>query len=224
MVLPVVIDFSINGQRYPNLNAGMKHLAKRMSLDPKKVQVMLKAEIKALLDEVATEMERRHSGTFKSVDDKAPSLAMRSGEAVKSIRRSIVISGRSLADTQGQIGGLPHLKAHEFGATIRPKNSQYLTIPLPAALDKRGLPKKQKARDWDRTFISRSSKGRLLIWRRLGRRIIPLYLLVGPGESPDHVKIPARLGMVKATQDRMSKFADRLADRILKEGFYVNAQ
>ncbi len=49
--------------------------------------------------------------------------------------------------------------------TIRPKRSQFLTIPMPDALTPSGRPKggKRLARQWDDTFVYQSPKGQLFI-------------------------------------------------------------
>lgn len=214
----IVIDFAIDGKRYPNLADGFASISKRTAVTKKELQVIVRREIKAFLEEIATVMESKHKGPWPSgtSDD---TISTRTGRGVRSIRRSIEISGRSLDDLKGEIGGLTYLQVQEKGATIRPKNGQYLTIPLTAALNARGVPKKPRARDWANTFVNRSKSGKLLIWRRVGRRVIPLYLLVGKGETQTEVKIKPRLGMERTARDRMSKFVDNVAKSILKEGF-----
>ncbi len=48
---------------------------------------------------------------------------------------------------------------------------------------------RQRARDWDNTFVQRSRRGNLLIFQRNGPNITPLYLL-----KPS-VRIQPRLGL-----------------------------
>lgn len=126
-------------------------------------------------------------------------LAMRSGGGLDSIQRTITVRTASSAtgfSVEGSIStGL--LTVHETGVTITANRAKYLTIPLRAALDSRGLPLRARARDWQNTFV-RASKGRLYIFRRDGKNIVPLYLL------KQSVYIPPRLHMA----DTVSQYAD----------------
>lgn len=138
------------------------------------------------------------------------SLSSRSGKAQDSIRRSVrtVIDGN---DVVGFIGGIYYLKAHEFGATIRARRSQYLTIPLPAALDSAGVPLKRSARDWTNTFIKRSRKGNLLIFQKRGDQIVPLYVL------KKEVTIRKRLGMHDELDNYIGLLHSYVVDGLKKE-------
>jgi hypothetical protein len=77
------------------------------------------------------------------------------------------------------------VNVHEFGTkgkggklpSITPKRSNWLTVPLPAALTRSGRPKKKRARDWPNTFIFKSRKGKLLIAQRHGKQLVFLYVL-----------------------------------------------
>ncbi len=100
---------------------------------------------------------------------------------------------------------------HERGATIRAKNAQYLTIPLPAALNKNGTPKRPTARSWPNTFVQRSKKGNLLIFQKKGKDIIPLYVL------KKSVVIPKRLAFKEGFEAGRDFLADTLAAEFLKE-------
>lgn len=137
-------------------------------------------------------------------------LAMRSGAGLASVKQSISV--RTSASSGGFIvtgtisPGL--LTVHETGATITAKSSKYLTIPLRAALDSRGLPLRQRARDWENTFVASSKNGRnLFIYQRQGKDIVPLYLL------KSSVYIPPRLKM----RDTVAEFGDLLYWRLERE-------
>lgn len=69
--------------------------------------------------------------------------------------------------------------------TIRPRNAQYLTIPLAAAKTPAGVPR-GRARDFPDTFVRRSQRGKLIIFQQTGNGIVPLFLLA------KEVVIPAR--------------------------------
>lgn len=79
---------------------------------------------------------------------------------------------------------------HERGATIRPRRSKYLTIPLPAALTSAGVPKQASARDWPNTFVRKA-----IIFQKLaGGQIQPLYVL------KKQVRIPPRLEFIETAK------------------------
>lgn len=81
--------------------------------------------------------------------------------------------------TQFVTGHLGYIKAppawvgvHEYGATIRPKQAKYLTVPLADAA--RG----RRAREFPNTFARKSRQGNLIIFQKTaGGGITPLYLL-----------------------------------------------
>jgi hypothetical protein len=120
-------------------------------------------------------------------------LASRSGE----LKRSITAQPAEIDgdDIRGYVGiGTKYGKVH-FGKSgqvyhMTPKNSQYLTIPLPGALDANGSAR-GRARDtaiFGKTFIRRSRAGNLIIFGKLnyvrGKKagqskgdILPLFLL-----------------------------------------------
>lgn len=139
------------------------------------------------------------------------SLSSRSGTAKRSIAESVQVTGRDLHTLRGMIGGIWYLKTHENGATIRPKRSQYLTVPLSAALNPNGTPKKRSAREWSNTFVQRSKKGNLLIFQKQGRRILPLYVL------KKQIDIPRRLGMWDSLNKNADKFIKLMEDMVVKE-------
>jgi hypothetical protein len=86
-----------------------------------------------------------------------------------------------------------------------------LTIPLPAALDARGVPRKRSARDWDNTFVQKSRRGNLLIFQRRGREIVPLYAL-----KPE-VRVRARLGVRDELEAGVAGFVERAAAAMIQQ-------
>lgn len=101
---------------------------------------------------------------------------------------------------------------HETGATIRPRRAQYLTVPLPPALDSRGVPRKPNARAWRDTFVIKSRRGNLLIvQKRADGGINPLYVL------KKEVTIPPRLAFKQAFEAGKDFLADKLAEAALEE-------
>ena len=89
---------------------------------------------------------------------------------VQSIIESVEVNGRTFDKITGQIGGSMIAAVQEFGATITPKTAKYLTVPLPAALEIKGVPRKKSAREWDNTFVAQSKAGNLIIFQRDGQR------------------------------------------------------
>lgn len=90
---------------------------------------------------------------------------------------------------EGTVTLTPGLGLQEIGGIIRARNVQYMTIPLKAARNTDGTPKRLKARQWRNTRVIKSKRGKLLIVMKQGRRWIPLYAL------KKQVRVPARLGL-----------------------------
>lgn len=170
-------------------------------------------ELLFFLDEVRRSLIRRHSKPFVN-----PTHAPATGEEHLLRRRGGIlgITTRVRGSTQtDKVRGQLHIpfpiSVHEEGATIRPRRAQFLTIPLPAALDSRGRPLRPRARDWDDTFVKRSSRGNLIIFKRVGGRLVPLYLL------KREVRLPARLEAAETLAAGANFFEENLANRLAAE-------
>lgn len=143
-------------------------------------------EIRRYMTRVSDELIRRHSGPWPG-GTTATSLSKRSGSGIRSIRNfSVRIKGEAVEGVWRLRG---YMNFHEKGGVIRARRAKYLTIPLPAALDHRGVPRYQSAREWDNTFLGRSRAGNLIIFQKRGNGVVPLYVL------KKSVRIPPRLGM-----------------------------
>lgn len=215
---PFEIQVYINGKHFPDPFVAVSGLGEEIKAHKTHVNVVFKRELRKFLNQIASDMEKQHSGPYPGGTG-ADSLSKRSGRGVKSVKQSVYVKGNSLSNTEGGIGGISYLRTHEFGADIHPKRAKYLTVPLSAALNANGTPRKMSARQWDNTFVNRSKNGNLLIFRKDSRgRITPLYLLVGPGEKRRSIDLrdKKRLGMGRAIQKRMDDFADTLSTEILK--------
>lgn len=207
---PLTIEFEFRNKRFTDASAGLRAFSKEVAEDFRRVTPVLKREMLAYLRLVALAMQKLHSGAWPAgTTDRT--LSTRSGTALKSIMESIVVTGDTYDDLQGGIGGVFYLRTHEFGATIRPKKAKYLVIPLPEALDSRGVPIHDNPRDWDRTFIATSKKGNLIIFRRDGKSIVPLYVL------KKSVTIKPRLNMGFVLKTQMPYFVDKAVSAMLKE-------
>jgi len=89
---------------------------------------------------------------------------------------------------------------HEYGATIRPRRARYLAIPLTEEARRVGSPRAYPSP----LFSARSRRGNLLLFRREGRAIVPVYLL------RDSVTIPAR----PALAPTVARFAPQIAQEL----------
>jgi hypothetical protein len=162
------------------------------------------------LNKIAAVMQAKHGDRWNGqVASGKANLQTRSGGGLASIRDSIKVAAEGGTLIAGQISAAK-LSFHEEGGTIRASGSGYLTIPLPAALDTRGVALRKRARDWDFTFVKRSKKGNLLIFRRIpgARELTPLYVL------KTSVYIRPRLGMEPAVNTEMGYFENKLFEEI----------
>jgi len=161
---------------------------------------------RAMLDHVhrvTSALITRHGGRY-SQGGGGPSLQRRSGQGLTSIRS---FTRYRRAGLEGVVT-IPHAMAvHEFGSVIRAKNARYLTIPLPAALNADGTPKKRSAREWRNTLVVKGKRG-LVVMMRDGRKNIPLCAL------REAVRIPARLGLRKELRRDMPHLKRDILTRI----------
>lgn len=170
-----------------------------------RLAVEVELEMRKYLHRVASALITRHSRKW-SYTYRGPDLQRRSGKGLTSVKNFIV--KREAEDVAGHMRLNFYMAVHEHGAIVRARRSQYLTIPLEAALDANGIPKKRSARDWRNTFIAKSRAGNLIIFHREGRRITPLYVL------KKRVRIPARLGLRKELSRQRPEFRRNVLERI----------
>lgn len=208
------LQLELDGKRFKNVERGIRALSE--GLNPRKLGVdrIVRRELRDMLDTVAEAMAQRHStpwrpGTRLSTGVRGGKLAKRSGRTLRAIKRSVKVQG-SGSEITGTIGGPFYLHVHENGATIRARKARFLTIPLPAALTSRGVPKKRRARDWPNTFVQRSKRGNLIIFQKRGGRLVPLYLL------KKRVRIPRRLGMGATLRKAAPVALDRIGAAVVK--------
>ncbi len=183
------------------------------SLEVLRTQIIpqaLRTAMEKYLRLIAGRIAARNSSPY-SPDGGAKSLMMRSGAGMASVIESVKVEQDGVDEIIGRIGGIWYLNTQEDGATITAKRSQYLTIPLPAALDAQGVPLKKRARDWDNTFVKKSKNGNLIIFQKNGASITPLYLL------RKSVTIPPRLGMGHEIETYLNLFYSMIEDEVNKE-------
>lgn len=170
----------------------------------KQLKRHVEAEVKALT--------KKHDYYRKGHKVGRKNMQIRSGRAVRELnsrqRTKRTDSNKYNFNITHDIFGPFYLNIHEDGGTIRPRKSKYLTVPLKAALDSRGVPIKKSAREWDNTFVSRTKNGNLIIFQKKGRReVVPLYVL------KKEVYIRPRLGL----EEKMDRGKRRLAKRVFDE-------
>lgn len=202
-----VLEVQFDGKTFADLEGAMDDFGKDA------IRAMAEANFKLKLD--ATETLRRvhrrlaeaHGTPWSPSGGGGKFLFKRSGQGLDDILASITSKGNR-DGVEASIAARGYMAIHETGGTITPKRSKYLTIPLPAALDKRGMPIHSSARDWPNTFVQRSKRGNLLIFQKRGTQIVPLYVL------KSSVFLPARLGMAEAVHSELGYFEQKTLDRI----------
>lgn len=214
--MPFEFKYSVDVKRtrYYDMNRAMRDqfTAFRTSWD--KSALVLKEEVRDKLQRAASELIKRHSGAYDSTGPRA--LSKRSGRLVEQLQKGIRVSGSKFGDITGSLNINARYMIHETGGVVRPKTAKYLAVPLKAALKSNGTPKRRKPRDWPNTFVIESKRGNLLICRRVGKEIEPLYVLL------KSARIPARLGLRKAVDKQFGKdfgylAANRITQQVMKE-------
>jgi hypothetical protein len=208
----IELGLEFRGRRYDSAAAGLEAFGRAINADWQRCIPVLKRELEAYLKGVHASLAKDHASPWPgSVKSPLKNLATRTGKALQSIEQSIKVTGETIGTMEGRIGGLFYLKIQETGGTLRPRGAQYLTVPLPAALDSSGMPLKKSAREWDKTFVMRSKTGNLIVARRNGKDITPLYLLVR------QVVIPPRLGLRTRLETGKQYFIERTMKAMLEE-------
>jgi hypothetical protein len=203
------ITVEVGGKTFADIEAAFAQLGTELDRAFEQAVVSVPPLLLASLRKVAQQLQAIHGNPWNGgVVNSGSSLQRRSGEGLKSILESIrVMNSGDIVTGHISAGSLSF---HETGGTIKATRSQYLTIPLPAAMDSRGVPLRERARQWDHTFVKRSKSGNLIIFRSLpgARQLTPLYLL------KTSVKIKPRLRMAETLMGEMGYFETRLFERI----------
>lgn len=213
MGFEVELEFRFQNRRFTDAAKGLEAVAKQFDRNVDLIPRELKKALREYLDQVRLGLIKIHSKRFSN-----PANVPATGER-NLLRRQggiggiKVFIGRGRKDVNSVTGGLVipfPISVHEKGATIRAKRVQFLTIPLPAALDSRGVPLRASAREWDNTFVQRSKRGNLLIFQKRGASLVPLFLL------KREVTLPPRLKAEQALEAGSDFFVDEAVERIFK--------
>lgn len=207
----LTISFEFRNKRFNSAYEGLMAFGQNFTLATQLLPSVLKTELLSFLNTAAATLAKRHGNPWPG-GTSSSSLSRRSGALLDAIKNSVKVYGSTFADITGEIGApVIYGRIQEYGGTIRPRNGKYLTIPLPAALNDDGTPKKQSARDWDSTFIIRSRNNSLLIVTKNLGDIVPLYVL------KEEVYIPPRLNMGSTLRSGIPYFTDRAIETMMKQ-------
>jgi hypothetical protein len=196
---------SINGKLFDDAELAFNSFATQMEESSKELFVKLEANLKQTLEAIVETLTERHGNPWNGIA-RSDNLYSRTGGGLRMLAESLRVSGNSLANLTGNLTVPSGLVFHERGGTIKAKTAQYLTIPLPSAMDGRGVALRAKARDWEDTFVAKSRAGNLLIFQKTGASINPLYVL-----KPS-VQIPARLAFEETCEMELGLFTMRATD------------
>lgn len=202
----MTIALQVGGREFDSIQAGFQQVATAIERGLDRSAQPVSRELRKTLGLIYKKMREKHGLPWRPGGSLPDRLYRRSGDGLEGMRRSIKVTGAgSLRRLQGSITAPFPIAVHEEGAVVRPRTAQYLTIPLEAALDARGVPRKRRARDWDDTFVQRSKRGNLLIFQRRGAGIVPLYLL------KTEVRLRPRLGFIKTGREMVDNYFERRA-------------
>lgn len=198
------LSVSFGNKRYWDAWKGLDALADTLGRNVDDLGHVVAREMRTFINAEMAKLAKRHSGRATT----PTKLATRTGKLMRELRRGgVVTGGPRIKDVEGRITiDAPGARINEYGGTIRPREGNYVFVPLPAALKSDGTPKKLNPRQWSDTFIAESRNGNLLLFRRLGRKLEPLYAL------KPQVKIRPRLGLVKQMKRGFPEFADRMLE------------
>lgn len=200
------LSVSYGNRRYQDARRALDALADTLGRNVDDLGHVVAREMRVFINQEMEKLAKRHSGTTTT----NTALATRTGRLVRELQRGgVVHDAQKIEDVYGQITiDAPGARINEYGGTIRPSEGSYLFVPLPAALKADGTPKKLNPRQWRDTFIAESRNGNLLLFRRVGRKLEPLYAL------KPQVKIRPRLGLVNQVKKGFPEFADRMLEAL----------
>lgn len=107
-------------------------------------------------------------------------LNVRTGNLRRSLQESRAKKVQERGDAViGTVGtNMEYAAINEYGGTIRPKKSKWLTVPLKDALTAKGVAR-GKPRDFKDTFFAMSKNGNLIMFGKsmVGGSVVPLFAL-----------------------------------------------
>jgi hypothetical protein len=167
----------------------------------------------ALGAEAVEYIVREHRSASQTTDT---ATRRRTGALARSYTHEVTLSADNVILDVGLIRPeekvLEYALTQEFGATIEPREADWLTIPLPDALTEAGVPR-GTARDFEDTFFHETDDGNLYLMQRRGDEVVALFKLV------KSVTVPARPALEPARQRFEPELIERIAEtseRILR--------
>lgn len=107
----------------------------------------------------------------------------------------------------------PYARLQEHGGTVRPRQAQFLAIPMPGtALTPSGKPRffspLRRSLAGRQTFVQTSKKGSKILFERRGEKLIPLFVL------KRQTRVPGRLGVAEEWANYLPRFDEDTANDI----------
>ncbi len=141
-----------------------------------------------------------------------PGLNRRTGDLIRSFVAKVSAPSLNLDALEAwSASRSPYAGIQETGGTVRPKNRKYLAVPLPGALTKAGAirgtlvgsPLEGESRpslyNVPGLFLIHSQAGNLLLAKKKGKGILPLFVL------KKSVNIPPRMGFFETFRRWIAK-------------------
>ena len=203
------------GHEYVRPASALKRWARDFDKGIEAISPAIQDTLKEYVLAVSQEMRRRHSNTWTpgarlSAGEAKGRMNLRSGNMIQKLLGGVKFE-RGRGGAAATFSGPSWLSVHEYGAVITPKRAKYLTIPLPAAMDSRGVPFKKSLSEWENTKMVPTKRGNgYLVYQERGNRIIPLYVLV------TSVKIPPRLGMGYTIRSMRQPMIEKVFNKVIR--------
>lgn len=198
-------DVKRNGKPTAKPSDALSSAVRKLGVyDQRKVSDLAARGLEEFLDRIGNTMRRKHGRAWPGGTG-AATLSKRSGRGLAALTRGKV---ERQAKSIAAVLTLPRYLAHQEFGVVSTAKGKFLTVPLPAALNADGTPKKRSARGWQNTFVVQGKRGHWVICTKRGRRVIALYLL-----KPT-IRIRPRLGLRRAMRTEMKVFKSALGKRI----------
>lgn len=146
---------------------------------------------------------------------KTTEIKSRSGELRRQLMHGRRVTGRaSLRTMKARVWTQPWIFAHEFGATIEPKQ-KFLAVPFAYGVHPDGRAKFRSPLSWKRygSFVLTHKDGRKFIVYKSGKELKYLYILV------DSVDIPERLGLNRMADSKLGELLSTLGEIYISQMF-----
>lgn len=203
------LQFEFRNRKFQKARAGLEWVARELAVDFQRAAPVLRRELQATLKKVTDTVIKKHSRPWPRGTTRR-TLSTRSGRGINQLRRSRKVTGVTLDEIEAEIVVKGYMAIHETGAWVRGKG-KLIPVPLPAALDGRGVPLKKRPRQWPNTFVARSKAGNLIIFQKQSDGgLVPLYVL------KKRIRVPKRLGLQAALDKEMPHFVQRAMDKMAR--------